>query len=390
MKKKIAIFTIIFTLIFSSMTMYAAEPSSSEKIGLSMEIAAVYGKIDYDFNEVKEIVIEEYYLDNYDDLRDVSPAFATDHFIQFGLQEERVASPVLDVVKYREQYPDLQLAFGDDWDKYAQHYFQYGIWEGRDNGTDFDPVNYLKMYPDLQEAFGEYNYAAAAKHYVEYGYTEGRDYKVELKINYSFNSDDSDVSDESESDIPEQPESDSNRIEKTDLGDGAYRLIFIENNQIVKEEDYDENNLITYKIEYINEMPVKHSYYEEGVLIEYLVIDYDSEGKIIKETEFNSSEEEIAVREYLYDSAGREIERRAYFSGVLESRYTSEYDANNMLAQITEYNIIDGVETLKSIDTYEYNANGNLRTVTRKDKDGNLEWVITYAEDGEIESESYY
>lgn len=390
MKKKFAIFTIIFTLIFSSMTVYAAEPSSSEKIGLSMEIAAVYGKIDYDFNEVKEIVIEEYYLDNYDDLRDVSPAFATDHFIQFGLQEERVASPVLDVVKYREQYPDLQLAFGDDWDKYAQHYFQYGIWEGRDNGTDFDPVNYLKMYPDLQEAFGEYNYAAAAKHYVEYGYTEGRDYKVELKINYSFNSDDSDVSDESESDIPEQPESDSNRIEKTDLGDGAYRLIFIENNQIVKEEDYDENNLITYKIEYINEVPVKHSYYEEGVLIEYLAIDYDSEGKIIKETEFNSSGEEIAVREYLYDSAGREIERRAYFSGVLESRYTSEYDANNMLAQITEYNIIDGVETLKSIDTYEYNANGNLRTVTRKDKDGNLEWVITYAEDGEIESESYY
>ena len=58
MKKKFAIFTIIFTLIFSSMTVYAAEPSSSEKIGLSMEIAAVYGKIDYDFNEVKEIVIE--------------------------------------------------------------------------------------------------------------------------------------------------------------------------------------------------------------------------------------------------------------------------------------------------------------------------------------------
>lgn len=42
---------------------------------------------------------------------------------------------ILDIARYREHYPDLDAAFGDNWDLYVRHYFQYGIAEGRSDGT---------------------------------------------------------------------------------------------------------------------------------------------------------------------------------------------------------------------------------------------------------------
>ena len=43
------------------------------------------------------------------------------------------------VKKYKEAYPDLQAAFGDDMLAYYNHYFLYGMYEGRDFGGIWKP-----------------------------------------------------------------------------------------------------------------------------------------------------------------------------------------------------------------------------------------------------------
>ena len=67
------------------------------------------------------------------------------------LHRSRVMNEMLDVAKYREKYPDLQKAFGDDWDAYVAHYLTHGAFEHRDSGTGFDPVDYLERYGDLKD-----------------------------------------------------------------------------------------------------------------------------------------------------------------------------------------------------------------------------------------------
>jgi hypothetical protein len=76
----------------------------------------------------------KYYSDRYDDLR---RAFGTDekklldHFLQFGMNEQRQAKADFDVKIYRQRYMDLQLAFGDNWYSYYWHFCLCGKKEGR-------------------------------------------------------------------------------------------------------------------------------------------------------------------------------------------------------------------------------------------------------------------
>ena len=87
--------------------------------------------------KLKEIFDEHYYADLYPDLK---AAFGYDrealwaHYINSGLQENRVMNNRLDVVKYRNTYADLNAAFGDNWDAYVEHYLTCGEKEGRDSG----------------------------------------------------------------------------------------------------------------------------------------------------------------------------------------------------------------------------------------------------------------
>lgn len=48
------------------------------------------------------------------------------HFIAFGMDERRQASEDFDPVSYFENNPDLQAAFGDDWQAYYKHYLLCG------------------------------------------------------------------------------------------------------------------------------------------------------------------------------------------------------------------------------------------------------------------------
>lgn len=397
MKKRIAIITMVITLIFSSMTVYAEEPTISQKPAfldeLSVETAQLYGCWDTNYDEIKEIVLGDYYYDRYGDLKiafGLNYGVAPNHYIQYGLTEGRLASPVLDVAWYRDNNPDLQIAFGDDWDGYVQHYFQYGILEGRDNGTDFKPEIYLSMHPDLQLAFGSDNYVEATKHYLEYGYAEGREYQfepswtVELKLQYA------DIGGGGVPDTPNEPEQDSNEIKKINLGDGAYLLLYYEDGVVVKDEAYDENGVITRKTEHENEFSYTDSFYEEGQLTKYIVTELNSDHYPIKRTFYDTSGAETYREEFTYDADLNVIETRIYHSQEYTSRHIHEYDAEGKMLFEADYNIINGVASLFRTHEYEYYANGERRIWTIKDANGNLKSVTTYTEDGEIESEIYY
>lgn len=55
---------------------------------------------------------------------------------------------------YLAEYPDLQAAFGTDYQAALDHWMVYGIHEGRRGSPEFDVQFYLSKYPDLQAAFG--------------------------------------------------------------------------------------------------------------------------------------------------------------------------------------------------------------------------------------------
>ena len=86
---------------------------------------------------LRDIFDAKYYADSYADLK---AAFGEneealyDHFITYGLKENRQMSPIIDVQAYRAAYPDLEAAFGDNWDAYVEHFFNYGANEGRTGG----------------------------------------------------------------------------------------------------------------------------------------------------------------------------------------------------------------------------------------------------------------
>ncbi len=73
---------------------------------------------------------------------DVAMVFGQDeaglfnHFLTFGMQEGRIASPEFNVLAYAERYPDLKKAYGTNWAGYYEHYMVMGKAEGRIGTTD--------------------------------------------------------------------------------------------------------------------------------------------------------------------------------------------------------------------------------------------------------------
>ena len=125
---------------------------------------------------LKDIFDAKYYADNNADLK---AAYGYDeeklyeHFVNFGLKEDRKLSPILNVVEYRKAYKDLDAAFGDNWDAYVQHFLEVGAREKRTEGVLFNPVVYAEAYTDIAQAFGT-DVMAIAKHYLTIGISENR------------------------------------------------------------------------------------------------------------------------------------------------------------------------------------------------------------------------
>lgn len=150
-----------------------------------------------------------YYAASYKDLR---AAFGEDesalynHYLQYGINEGRSASPFFDVRAYRERYPDLDKAFGDNWAAYYEHYMKYGLREGRSatvSGAVFDAKMYAEKNPDVYAALGD-DIVALFEHFCRYGYKEGRWATAYIPGNNAGT--DSGSSDSGETAAPETPD----------------------------------------------------------------------------------------------------------------------------------------------------------------------------------------
>ena len=107
------------------------------------------------------------------------------------MAEGRQASENFDVVSYRNRYPDLRKAYGDNLKLYYLHYISSGQKEGRlatncsemqgyltvYNGVDYSAVYdynyYINQYPDLKKAYA-WNEYELLQHFVACGMAEGR------------------------------------------------------------------------------------------------------------------------------------------------------------------------------------------------------------------------
>ena len=93
----------------------------------------------------------------------------TTKFVYEGLDY----SPVFDYKYYSDSYPDLKKAFAYDKQKLFNHFITYGMKEQRMASKTFNPVVYRQRYSDLRSAFGN-NYKEYYKHYIVYGQKEKR------------------------------------------------------------------------------------------------------------------------------------------------------------------------------------------------------------------------
>lgn len=145
-------------------------------LGLSMVMFASLS-IGVSAATLRDLFDADYYREQYPDL---DAAFGDNeealykHYLEYGISEGRIGSLVFDVTKYREKYSDLNDAFGDDWDAYANHYLTLGVSEEREGGGKFDAVSYAKRYDDIYEAYG-LNFDKLYEHYQAFGQYEERE-----------------------------------------------------------------------------------------------------------------------------------------------------------------------------------------------------------------------
>lgn len=82
-------------------------------------------------------------------------------------------SPVFNYKYYSDSYPDLKKAFGYDKQKLFNHFITYGMKEQRMACGTFNPIIYRQNYADLRNAFGN-NYPEYYRHYIVFGIKEKR------------------------------------------------------------------------------------------------------------------------------------------------------------------------------------------------------------------------
>lgn len=133
-------------------------------------------RVDFDAGIYNAVFDVNYYKNRYPDLQ---KAFGNDygaylnHFLTYGMKEGRQASETFDVKYYKSKYGDLQKAFGNNLKAYYEHFLTYGIKEGRQGSATFNAQKYKKLYKDLQNAYGN-NLSSYYAHYNRWGAGENR------------------------------------------------------------------------------------------------------------------------------------------------------------------------------------------------------------------------
>jgi len=149
-----------------------------------------------------------YYLNRYADLRHMGAQEAFNHFINHGMEEGRQAHASFNVKIYRNNYSDLNAAFGDNLPQYFMHFITTGrfegrnatteipamptpekptlpetdkfspIWKGHDMSTVFDADFYRNKYNDLKHMSAK----EAFTHFINHGMQEARQAHVNFNV----------------------------------------------------------------------------------------------------------------------------------------------------------------------------------------------------------------
>ncbi|MBR3238159.1 MAG: hypothetical protein IKF99_06945, partial [Oscillospiraceae bacterium] len=114
---------------------------------------------------VRDLFDADYYLERYPELKgllglsgdvnhlaDDERETLLTHFMEKGLKEEKTCSPYLNLVRYRAAHPELEKAFGDNWDRYVEYYFTRGRLMGHD---PFVSEEDLRIQKWLWEEYGD-------------------------------------------------------------------------------------------------------------------------------------------------------------------------------------------------------------------------------------------
>lgn len=342
-------------------------------------------------------------------------------------------NPILDIVKYRSLYRDLEEAFGDNWDLYVWHFFTYGVKEHRDNGTDFDLLAYLEAYGDVADAFGT-DYEAVARHYVQYGiqenrqegskaYIQEREEKAAAEaakaaeaaeaaaVDSGTGSTGAGVDETGSAESGNTGETDSDKVvvdQRTSTLENGYTLVagYNAKGQLIKATFYDTNNALlqwaTYQYDAAGNTVNESQFDASGNRTEYNVYEYNANGKMTKASYYDA-EGPIGYRTCEYDAAGNLIKETYYYgSGVKESY--KEYDASGNNIRRTDYNAAGKVTfdvayiyeggTYKGYQEirYVYDGNGNLTKKSCSNKNSGQEENKDYLYDaaGNVTKESTY
>ena len=172
----------------------------AQSFGDTVDTVVTYSGTSYGGVDYSSIFNYSYYLTKNPDVKKACQYSRKDsfsvikHFLNYGMAEGRATTSSFNVSIYKENYPDLQKAYGNDLKKYYLHYMNYGKKEGRNATsiikapTSYGGVNYSAVYdynyyiknnPDVKKAFGG-DKTATLKHFVNYGMAEGRRAKASI------------------------------------------------------------------------------------------------------------------------------------------------------------------------------------------------------------------
>ncbi len=92
---------------------------------------------------------------------------------KYTADQQAAIKTIFNAIEYAEMNPDVAAAFGTDENKLFEHYLVFGINENRAPSKTFDVNAYASSYPDLQVAFGD-NVDSYILHYATFGQKENR------------------------------------------------------------------------------------------------------------------------------------------------------------------------------------------------------------------------
>ncbi len=92
---------------------------------------------------------------------------------KYTADQQAAIKTIFNATEYAEMNPDVAAAFGTDENKLFEHYLVFGIDENRAPSKTFDVNTYASSYPDLQVAFGD-NVDSYILHYATFGQKENR------------------------------------------------------------------------------------------------------------------------------------------------------------------------------------------------------------------------